>query len=82
MSLVTLEKVNDMGLAQVMRMKLESEGIPVHLHSAGFASLFSAALGFSAVRVQVPEGLEQRARAVLDELARDLEGETEDDDPD
>ena len=73
MSLVTLEKVTDMGLAQLMRMKLESEGIPVHLHSAGFASLFGAGTGFSAVRIQVPAGFEARARDLLNELLQDLE---------
>lgn len=72
MSLVTLEKINDIGLAQIMRMKLESEGIPVHLHSAGFASLFGAGTGFSAIRIQVPAEFESRARALLDELDRDL----------
>lgn len=72
MSLVTLEKVNDIGLAQIMRMKLESEGIPVHLHSAGFASLFGAGTGFSAIRIQVPAEFQARARMLLDELDQDL----------
>ncbi|MDT8438008.1 MAG: DUF2007 domain-containing protein [Wenzhouxiangellaceae bacterium] len=73
MALVTIAKIDDIALAQVVRMKLESEDIPVHLGSEGFASLLGAQTGFSAVRVMVPDHVETRARAVYDELMQLLD---------
>ncbi len=68
MALKTIDKLYDLSLAQLVRMKLESERIPVHLGSEGFASLFGVQSSYSAVRIQVPEEYERRARSVLDEL--------------
>jgi len=82
MALVTIEKLNDAALAEVVRMKLDSEGIPVHLGSAGHASLFGAADGYSAVRIQVPETFEARARTIVHELMTTLERMQDDSDGD
>ncbi|MFN2334711.1 MAG: hypothetical protein ABR550_09845, partial [Wenzhouxiangellaceae bacterium] len=55
-------------LAQVVRMKFESEDIPVHLGSEGFATLFGVQSSYSAIRVQVPDAFEERARRLYAEL--------------
>lgn len=73
MSLVTIDKVRDLGIAQMMRMKLESAGVPVHLHSGEFASLFGGVTAFGAIRIQVPADFESEARALLEELREDLD---------
>ncbi|MDT8449612.1 MAG: DUF2007 domain-containing protein [Wenzhouxiangellaceae bacterium] len=72
MALVTIAKLHDIALAQIVRMKFEAEDIPVHLGSEGFAMLLGAQSGFGAVRVQVPDGFEDRARQVYEELMRSL----------
>lgn len=71
-ALVTIAKLHDIALAQVVRMKFESEDIPVHLGSEGFATLLGAQSGFGAVRVQVPDRFEAQARGVYDELMETL----------
>lgn len=73
MALVTIAKMHDVTLAQVVRMKFESEDIPVHLGSEGFATLLGAQSSFGAVRIQVPEAFEGRARTVYHDLMRTLE---------
>lgn len=73
MALITIAKMHDIALAQMVRMKFESEEIPVHLGSEGFASLLGVQNSYSAVRVQVPEPYEQRARRVYSELMEVLE---------
>ncbi|MGK7295194.1 MAG: hypothetical protein ACNS61_05085 [Candidatus Wenzhouxiangella sp. M2_3B_020] len=73
MALVTIAKLHDPSLAQVVRMKFESEDIPVHLGSEGFATLLGVQSSYSAVRVQVPEAFESRARNVYHALMRTLE---------
>ncbi|PKL94982.1 MAG: hypothetical protein CVV18_07185 [Gammaproteobacteria bacterium HGW-Gammaproteobacteria-8] len=73
MALITIAKLHDMTLAQLVRMKFEIEDIPVHLGSEGFASLLGAETGFSALRIQVPEAFEARARAVFDELMAQID---------
>ena len=75
MALVTIAKVHDIALAQVVRMKLESEEIPVHLGSEGFATLLGAQSGFSAVRVQVPDHFEDSARKIYADLMEAIEQE-------
>lgn len=75
MALITIAKVHDIALAQVVRMKLESEEIPVHLGSEGFATLLGAQSGFSAVRVQVPDRFEETARRIYADLMAALEQE-------
>lgn len=82
MSLVTIDKISDAALAQVVRMRLDAAGIPVHLGSAGHASLFGAADAYSAIRIQVPEKFEARARTLLHELKAALAAEgIDEDDP-
>jgi len=75
MALVTIAKLHDIALAQMVRMKFESEEIPVHLGSEGFATLLGVQSSYSAVRVQVPDAYEQRARRVYTELMQILEQE-------
>jgi len=75
MALVTIAKLHDIALAQMVRMKFESEDIPVHLSSEGFATLFGVQSSYSAVRVQVPEAYEQRASQVYSALMQLLEQE-------
>lgn len=75
MALVTIAKLHDIALAQMVRMKFESEDIPVHLGSEGFATLFGVQSSYSAVRVQVPEAYEQRASQVYSALMQLLEQE-------
>lgn len=75
MALVTIAKIHDIALAQMVRMKFESEDIPVHLGSEGFATLLGVQSSYSAVRVQVPEACEQEARRVYSDLMRVLEQE-------
>ncbi len=79
MSLVTVEKLTDMGLAQLARMKLESEGVPVHLHSIEHAGLLGMSVGPGGIRVQVPEGFAARARDLLEELFEDINAPDSDD---
>jgi hypothetical protein len=73
MALVTIAKLTDVSLAQIVRMRFEAEEIPVHLGSEGFATLLGAQSGFGAVRVQVPVAFEDRARTVYHHLMRTLE---------
>ena len=73
MALVTIRKMHDAALAQLVRMKLDAEGIPVHLGSAGHGSLFGVQDSYSAIRVQVPESFEARARTVVHALMATLE---------
>ncbi|HKL49649.1 MAG TPA: hypothetical protein VJ902_07795 [Wenzhouxiangellaceae bacterium] len=75
MALVTIAKLHDIALAQMVRMKFESEEIPVHLGSEGFATLLGVQSSYSAVRVQVPEAYEPQARRVYSELMQILEQE-------
>jgi len=75
MALVTIAKLHDIPLAQMVRMKFESEQIPVHLGSEGFATLLGVQSSYSAVRVQVPEAYEARARSLYSELMQLLEQE-------
>lgn len=82
MALVTIRKMHDAALAQLVRMKLDAEGIPVHLGSAGHASLFGVQDSYSAIRVQVPETFEARARTIVHELMATLEATDTVDDPD
>tara|TARA_Y100001933_G_scaffold258226_1_gene305895 strand:- start:807 stop:1037 length:231 start_codon:yes stop_codon:yes gene_type:complete len=72
MALVTIAKIHDIALAQMVRMKFESEEIPVHLGSEGFATLLGVQSSYSAVRVQVPEAYERRARQVYGDLMETL----------
>ena len=72
MALITIDKVYDLTLAQLVRMKLESDNIPVHLGSEGFASLFGVQSSYSSVRIQVPAEYETRARRIVDDLYQDL----------
>jgi hypothetical protein len=67
MQLVTVEQFFDVGLAEIARMMLESEGIPVLLHSAAHASLIGG-LAVGGIRLQVPEKYEAQARELLAEL--------------
>jgi hypothetical protein len=73
MALVTIARLHDVSLAQLVRMKFESEDIPVHLGSEGFATLLGAQSGFGAVRIQVPLAFEERARTVYHHLMTTLE---------
>ena len=75
MALITIAKIHDIALAQMVRMKFESEDIPVHLGSEGFATLLGVQSSYSAVRVQVPEAYEQQARRVYSALMQVLEQE-------
>ena len=75
MALVTIAKIHDIALAQMVRMKFESEDIPVHLGSEGFATLLGVQSSYSAVRVQVPDAYEQQARRVYSALMQILEQE-------
>ncbi len=75
MALVTIAKIHDIALAQMVRMKFESEDIPVHLGSEGFATLLGVQSSYSAVRVQVPDAYEQQARRVYSALMKILEQE-------
>lgn len=75
MALVTIAKIHDIALAQMVRMKFESEEIPVHLGSEGFATLLGVQSSYSAVRIQVPDAYEQQARRVYSELMQILEQE-------
>jgi hypothetical protein len=75
MALVTIARLHDLSLAHLVRMKFESEDIPVHLGSEGFATLLGAQSGFSAVRIQVPVAFEDRARTVYHHLMRTLEAD-------
>lgn len=65
--LVTVEHFLDLGLAEIARMMLEAEGIPVLLHSAGHASLIGA-LAVGGIRLQVPQEYEAKARDLLAQL--------------
>ena len=71
-SLVTLKRYLDASAAEIARMKLEAEGIPVHLPSAGFVALTGLANALGGVELQVPAACEPEARAILDQLEKDL----------
>lgn len=68
MALVTIARLHDPSLAQMVRMRFEAEEIPVHLGSEGFATLLGVQSSYSAVRIQVPSSHERRAREAYTEL--------------
>jgi hypothetical protein len=71
-SLVTLKRYLDSTAAEIARMKLEAEGIPAHLASAGFVALTGLSNALGGVELQVPVACESEARTILDQLERDL----------
>ncbi|MDT8408560.1 MAG: hypothetical protein RQ741_03055 [Wenzhouxiangellaceae bacterium] len=54
-------------------MKFESEDIPVHLGSEGFATLLGVQSSYSAIRVQVPDSYAARAIEIYQDLMRALD---------
>ena len=64
MSLKTLATVNDVNLAEIMRGRLESEGIEAMLFDAGFSGLLGG--GYPGVRLMVHEEDLNAARRLLD----------------
>lgn len=81
MALVTIAKLHDVALAQMVRMRFEADNIPVHLGSEGFATLLGVQSSYSAVRIQVPRSHESRAREAFTELMETL-GQDPGDSPD
>ncbi|MGM0477139.1 MAG: DUF2007 domain-containing protein [Pseudomonadota bacterium] len=71
-ALVTLENYQDTMRAELARMKLESEGVEVYMHSMHHASLMGP-LSAGGIRLQVPEDQAEVARRLLDELEGDLD---------
>ena len=64
--------------ANVIKSRLESEGIPVLLQYESLGVVFGLTLdGLGQVKIMVPEPLEAKARAILDDMQEDDE-----DDPD
>lgn len=62
--------------AQIIKGRLESEGIPVLLSYESAGLVYGLTVdGIGEVRVMVPESLEKEARAILD--AADKTGEAE-----
>lgn len=74
MSLVTVETLYDARIAELVRMRLEAEGIPVLLHSMGQAMMFGGASIMGGVRVQVPGEWAKEAGILLKQLKEDLGG--------
>ena len=74
MSLVTVETLYDERIAELARMRLEAESIPVFLHSMGQAMMFGGASILGGVRVQVPEECAKEAGILLKQLKEDLDG--------
>ena len=72
MSLVTVETLYDERIAELVRMRLEAEGIPVFLHSMAQALMFGAYI-LGGVRVQVPEECVKEADILLKQLKEDLD---------
>jgi len=64
MSLVELATLHDVALAQILRGRLQSEGIEAHLFDAGFSGLLGG--GFPGIRLMVAEDREDEARFILD----------------
>lgn len=64
MPLVELVTVNDVTLAEILRGRLQSDGIQTQLFDAGFSGLLGG--GYPGIRVMVEERARQRARALLD----------------
>jgi hypothetical protein len=74
MKMQTVETYFDIGLAEIARMMLEAEGIPVLLHSAGHASLIGG-LAVGGIRLQVPGEYEDKARRLLAQLQNGAGGD-------
>jgi hypothetical protein len=74
MEMQTVETYFDVGLAEIARMMLEAEGIPVLLHSAGHASLIGG-LAVGGIRLQVPSEYEDKARRLLAQLQNGAGGD-------
>jgi hypothetical protein len=72
MSLVTVETLYDAKIAELARMRLEAEGIPVLLHSMSQAMMFGGGSVFGGIRVQVPEEHVKEAGILLKQLKEDL----------
>ena len=71
MSLVIVDTLFDLRIAEFARMKFEAEGIPVLMNSMGQAQIFGTAT-MGGIRVEVPEEFAERAAAVLKEVKEDL----------
>lgn len=64
MPLVELITVNDVNLAEILRGRLQSDGIETRLFDAGFSGLLGG--GYPGIRVMVEEHQEARARSLLE----------------
>jgi hypothetical protein len=75
--MVTIAAVSS-AQADLMRMYLEADGIPVFLHGEFIGTAVphvAAPAGAGAIRVQVPQSREQEARALLEQMTKqDTEG--------
>jgi len=77
--MVTIAAVSS-AQADMMRMYLEADGIPVFLHGEFIGTAVpyvGSPGGAGAVRVQVPQSREQDARELLDQMRTDETTDTE-----
>jgi hypothetical protein len=71
---VCVYKANGQWEANVVKSRLEAEGIPVVLQYESLGIVFGMTVdGLGEVKVMVPTPLEQEARAILQEIERSEE---------
>lgn len=68
MTMITIDRYLDLTAAEIARMRLEAEGVPVLLHAAGHASLMGG-LAVGGILLQVPAEYEDKARSLLQQAA-------------
>jgi hypothetical protein len=72
MSLVTIYVYQDLQQATLAKMKLESEGIPSHVDSAGLVGLTGLTNALGGIRLQVPDVFSDAARNIVAKLNKEL----------
>ncbi|WP_041069490.1 putative signal transducing protein [Thiolapillus brandeum] len=65
MGLVTIYTYDDHQLATLAKMKLESEGIPSHIHSSGMLRLTGLTNALGGVRLQVSKADSEKALEII-----------------
>ena len=72
MGLVTIHVYHDLQPATLAKMKLESEGIPAHIPSAGMIRMTGLINVLGGVRLQVAENFSEKASNIIKEFNEEL----------
>lgn len=70
--MITLHIYNDLQMATLARMRLESEGIEGYIHSSGIIGILGIPNALGGVRLQVPEHDMVKAAEIINEFNKEI----------